>query len=129
MRILISYVLQAICIGSFIYLFAMVFYDIGRNVEAVEIISLWFASAAIGAAGMIHHTNLPEILKYGVQIGVGIIAFTAVNIYHGWLSVSFLEIMDYVMFIVIVMLIIFLVNYLLSVRNSKMINQFLKNKE
>lgn len=125
MRRLISYVLQSICIGSFIYLFAMVFYDMGRSVEAVEIISLWIAAAAIGVAGMIHHTNLSGILKYGVQIGVGIIAFTAVNLYHGWLNVSFFEILDYILFIVIAMLIISVVNYLLSVRDSKMINQFL----
>ncbi|MFC3419337.1 DUF3021 family protein [Salinicoccus hispanicus] len=128
MKSLISYVLASMCIGSFIYLIILVTYGPVENVQVERIYSVWVASAAIGAATIVHHFNWASLARYAVQFGVGIAAFTIVNIYHGWLEISFLEILNFGLSIFLIMLLISAVNYLLSARDSKLINQILNKK-
>lgn len=129
MRYLTAYTLQSIYIGSFLYLLFSIFTISGEStfITTAGIIGVWTASALIGMTTMIHHTALPALIRYGIQISVGIVAFITISVYLGSMNLTVLEILETALFIGITMLVIMTINYLLTVRDSKSINQKLQN--
>lgn len=126
MKSTIYNMLSAVCIGSFMYLLYLLIFAADSHLRTGQVISVWIASAAIGASTAIRHTHLSFFVKFIViQLGVTIVAFSIVNFYHGWINMSLYEALDYVLFTIFVMIILSITNYLLSVRDSKAINQAL----
>lgn len=127
LRNLIITVSLSVGIGSFIYLLSGVF---GATVGAdpAEIISVWIASALIGVASALHHTQMASTLVMVIQLCTGIIAFTTIAVFNGWIALNTTDIIFYAGVIFVIMLIIFVVFYLLSVFDSRTINEKLNKK-
>lgn len=117
----------SIGIGSFIYLLNGVFGPL-NEIPPEEIISVWIASALIGVASALYYTKISELLVAVIQFGVGITAFTAVALLNGWITIEPLDIFFYAVAIFVIMLIIFFAFYLLSLLDSRKINEKLKEK-
>lgn len=127
LRNLIITVSLSVGIGSFIYLLNGVF-GVTIGVDPPEIISVWIASALIGVASVLHHTQMASVLVMVIQLGTGIMAFTTIAVFNGWISINPVDILFYTGAIFVIMLIIFLVFYLLSVLDSRRINEKLNKK-
>lgn len=126
MKSVIYNVLSGVCIGSFMYLLYLLIFAADSHLRIEQVISVWVASAAIGASAAVRHTHLSFFVKFiVVQLGVTIVAFSIVNFYHGWINMSLYEALDYALFTIFIMIILSVINYLLSVRDSKVINQAL----
>src|SRR5699024_3634940 len=117
----------SIGIGSFIYLLNGVFGPL-NEILPEEIISVWIASALIGVATALYYTKVSELLVAVIQFGVGITAFTAVALLNGWITIDPADIFFYAGAIFVIMLIIFFAFYLLSLLDSRKINEKLKEK-
>lgn len=117
----------SIGIGSFIYLLNGV---TGALVEVTptEIISVWIASAFIGVASALYYTKMATALVTVVQFGTGIIAFTTIAVFNGWIALNTADIIFYAGATFVIMLIIFLVFYIISVLDSRRINEKLNEK-
>ena len=63
-----------------------------------------------------------------IQLGTGIIAFTTIAVFNGWIALNTTDIIFYAGVIFVIMLIIFVVFYLLSVFDSRTINEKLNKK-
>ena len=117
----------SIGLGSFIYLLNGVTGAV-LEVTPKEIISVWIASALIGVASALYYTKMDTALVTVVQFGTGIIAFTAIAVFNGWIALNTADIIFYAVATFVIMLIIFLVFYLLSVLDSRRINAKLNEK-
>lgn len=117
----------SIGIGSFIYLLNGVFGPL-NEIQPQEIISVWIASALIGIASSLYYTKISELLVAVIQFGVGITAFTAIALLNGWITIDPSDIFFYAGAIFVIMLIIFFAFYLLSLLDSRKINEKLKEK-
>lgn len=127
LRILFKATAISIGIGSFIYLLNGVFgAAIGQ--QAGEILSVWIASAFIGAASALYYTKISDAIVTVIQFTVGITAFTAAALFNGWIAVNVTDMFFYAGAIFIIMLIIFVIFYLLSVQDSKKINEKLNER-
>ncbi|HIW11624.1 MAG TPA: DUF3021 domain-containing protein [Candidatus Salinicoccus stercoripullorum] len=93
-----------------------------------EIISVWVASAFIGVASTLYYTKISEALAAVIQFGAGITAFTAIALFNGWITIEPVDILFYAGAIFVIMFIIFLAFYLLSLLDSRKINEKLKEK-
>lgn len=119
----LKFMVQSVLIGSFIYLISLMILNPSK-----EIVSVWIASLLIGLATCAHLTKIPPYLADLVQLVVGTVAFTAVAVMNGWISLSVTDILLYAASIVIIIMIIQGVFILISVRDSQKINKKLDNK-
>ncbi|WP_411842471.1 DUF3021 domain-containing protein [Salinicoccus sp. HZC-1] len=124
---LLNSVFISIGLGSFIYLLNGVVGPLD-TLQPKEIISVWIASALIGVASALYYTKISESLVAMIQFGVGITAFTSIALLNGWITINLTDILFYAGAIFVIMLIIFLAFYLLSLLDSKKINEKLNEK-
>ena len=117
----------SIGLGSFIYLLNGVTGAL-TAVTPAEIISVWIASGFIGMASSLYYTTMATTLVTVIQFGTGIIAFTSIAVFNGWISLNTADILFYAGVTFIIMLIIFFVFYILSVLDSRRINEKLNKK-
>lgn len=110
-------------IGSFIFLFSLMTIEPSKT-----ILSVWIASALIGIASILYYTKVPKIIATAVQLVVGITAFTIVAIMNRWITMTITNILLYAGAILAIMIIIQLIFYLVSLSDSKQINQRLEEK-
>lgn len=110
-------------IGSFIFLFSLMTIEPSKT-----ILSVWIASALIGIASILYYTKVPKIIATVVQLVVGITAFTIVAIMNRWITMTITNILLYAGAILAIMIIIQLIFYLVSLSDSKQINQRLEEK-
>lgn len=127
LRNLIITVSLSVGIGSFIYLLNGVL-GVTIGVNPPEIISVWIASALIGIASVLHHTQMAGTLVMVIQLGTGIMAFSTIAVFNGWIALNTADVIFYAGVILLIMLFIFLVFYLLSVLDSRKINEKLNEK-
>ncbi|GAB3068228.1 DUF3021 family protein [Salinicoccus sesuvii] len=128
MKRIISYVLKGMCVGSFIYLISLIAYDGLDTVSVRGIYSMWIASAAIGVANIVYDCKWSKLFKHTFQFGVVFFSILFVNLWHGWIEISFLVLLDKALFVLFLMLVSSAINYLLAARDSKLINQLLNKK-
>lgn len=117
----------SIGLGSFIYLLNGVT-GAFTTVTPEEIISVWIAAAFIGVASSLYYTTMASALVTVVQFGTGIIAFTTIAVFNGWIALNPSSIIFYAGATFVIMLIIFLVFYIISVLDSRRINEKLNKK-
>lgn len=117
----------SIGLGSFIYLLNGVTGAVAE-VTPQEIISVWIASALIGVASALYYTKMESTLVTVVQFGTGIIAFTTIAVFNGWITLNPTDIIFYAGATFVIMLLIFLVFYIISVLDSRRINEKLNEK-
>jgi len=120
---LIKTVSQSVGIGSFIFLFSLMTIEPSKT-----ILSVWIASALIGIASILYYTKVPTIIATVVQLVVGITAFTIVAIMNRWITMTITNIILYASAILAIMIIIQLIFYIVSLSDSKQINQKLDEK-
>lgn len=120
---LIKTVSQSVGIGSFIFLFSLMTIEPSKT-----ILSVWIASDLIGIASILYYTKVPTIIDIVVQLVVGITAFTIVAIMNRWITMTIADILLYAGAILAIMIIIQLIYYLVSLSDSKKINQRLEEK-
>lgn len=75
-----------------------------------------------------YYTKISEALAAVIQFGAGITAFTAIALFNGWITIEPVDILFYAGAIFVIMFIIFLAFYLLSLLDSRKINEKLKEK-
>lgn len=127
LRILFKTTAVSIGLGSFMYLLNGVLGTL-EVLQAKEIISIWIASAFIGAASALYYTKISDVIVTVIQFTVGITAFTAAAVFNGWIAVNVTDMFFYAGATFIIMLIIFVIFYLLSVQDSKKINEKLNER-
>ncbi len=120
---LIKTISLSVGIGSFIFLFSLMTIEPSKT-----ILSVWIASALIGIASILYYTKVPTIVSTVVQLVVGITAFTIVAIMNRWITMTITNILLYAGAILAIMIIIQLIFYLVSLSDSKQINQRLEEK-
>lgn len=120
---LIKTISHSVGIGSFIFLFSLMTIEPSKT-----ILSVWIASALIGIASILYYTKVPTIIAIVVQLVVGITAFTIVAIMNCWITMTITDILLYAGAILAIMIIIQLIYYLVSLNDSKQINQRLEEK-
>lgn len=120
---LIKTISLSVGIGSFIFLFSLMTIEPSKT-----ILSVWIASALIGIASILYYTKVPTIIATVVQLVVGITAFTIVAIMNHWITMTVTNIILYAGAILAIMIIIQLIFYLVSLSDSKQINQRLEEK-
>lgn len=90
--------------------------------------SVWIASALIGIASILFYTKVPTIIAIVIQLIVCITAFTIVAIMNHWITMTITDILLYAGATLAIMIIIQLIYYLVSLNDSKQINQRLEEK-
>ena len=124
---LMRFIMRALMIGSFIYSVNIAFGHASQG--STEVISVWIASAAIGAVSVLYTLNVPEVICVSAQVAVGLIGFTAAAVFNGWIGMSTGEMIGYALVILVLMMIIIGVQYVFAILDSKKINERLDRSE
>lgn len=117
----------AIGFGSFILLLNAAL-GILNHIQPKEVISLWVASALIGIVSALYYTKIPSSLVRIIQFAVGVAAYTTMAVLNEWITFNLMNIFFYAGVTFIIMLIIFTIFYLVSLFDSKEINEKLNEK-
>lgn len=126
-RHLLKSISISIGLASFIYLLNGVFGTL-EVLQTKEIFSVWIAGAIIGIASSLYYTKVSYSLVTIIQFIVGITAFTTIAVINRWITISLTDIFYYAGLTFIIMFIIFITFYLLSVQDSKKINEKLNER-
>lgn len=121
------FIMRALMIGSFIYSVNIAFGHASQ--DSAEVISVWIASAAIGAVSVLYTLDIPVMVCVLAQVAVGLIGFTTVAVFNGWIGMSTGEMFGFALVTLVLMLIIIGVQYVFAILDSKKINERLDRSE